>query len=141
MASGFSVMWGNKINDKVWRATDFTPATSYWIALFINATAGTYLRANDIASAQEVAGGSYARVEVRGSTGNTWGVSSGGLSVQSNDITFPAATGNWGSIISVAVMDASTAGNVVLYGDLPVPKPVSTPDIFKVPAGYFQSQF
>jgi len=142
MATGYSLLYANKINDAVFRKTDFIAAipASYWVALFINTLAGTHLRADDYASAQEVSGGAYARVEVRGSTGITWGTSSGGLTTQTGDITFPAATGNWGTVYAVGLMDAVSAGHVVLYADLSVPKAVSTPDVFKVPSTYFQCQ-
>jgi hypothetical protein len=140
MASGYSVLWANKINDLMFLNTAVTVPTSYWIGLFINASAGTHLRANDLASAQEVSGGSYVRMEIRGSTGIIFATSAAGLTSQDDDITWPQATGNWGSVVSVALIDASTAGNVVFYADLGIPKAVSTPDIFKIPAGFLQSQ-
>lgn len=142
MASGLSIYQANKVVDKIMRATDFTPTASYWVALFTNAGAAAFLRTNDIGSATEVGAGlAYARVQVRSGSSITWAVASGGWSEQAGDITFSQATGSWGTVYTAALMDAATAGNVILYGDLDVAKVVSPPDIFRIPAGFFDIQF
>jgi len=140
MASGFSVYAANRLLDKVLRDTAFTTPTSYWVALFTHPTqAATYLRANDAGSAVEVSTTStgYARQEVRGSTGITWAAASGGSTAQSLEITFSQALASWGTVYTVALMDAAIGGNVWAYSDLSPPRGISSPDIFRVPAGQF----
>lgn len=140
MASGFSVYAANKILDKVLKDTAFTTPTSYWVALFTHPTqAATYLRANDIVSAAEVStsGTGYARVEVRGSTGIIWGAASAGSASQNLEVSFSQASSSWGTVYTVALLDAATNGNVWAYADLSPSRTIASPDVFRVPAGQF----
>jgi hypothetical protein len=79
------------------------PATLY-VALFTTAptesTAGT-----------EVSGGSYARQAV---TLPAYSAGSGGGS-NSAIVNFPTATGSWGTVVAVGLMDAASAGNLLMY--------------------------
>src|ERR1700722_3141598 len=63
----------------------------------------------------EVSGGSYARVEVVNSNVQWTGPSATWPAVSSNtnNITFPAATADWGSPGFFAIYDASTGGNLI----------------------------
>ncbi len=94
---------------------------------------------NDAGSAKvEVSGGSYARVAVTSSLANWAGTQSAGSTTASsgssgttsnnNAITFPAPTGNWGSIVAAEIYDASSGGNPLLYGSLGTPKTVNNGD-------------
>lgn len=68
----------------------------------------------------EVSGGAYARIAIASSSTN-WTVSSSTYpSVVSNAIAqaFAQATASWGTVVSWALMDASTAGNILFYGRL-----------------------
>jgi hypothetical protein len=56
----------------------------------------------------EPAGNAYARVAFA-----DWARTNNTVSNNSN-VTFPEATGNWGTITHFAVMDASTGGNVLM---------------------------
>jgi hypothetical protein len=51
----------------------------------------------------EVSGGSYARTAV------TFGAPSNGVSTNSASVTFPTATGTWGTVTHVGILDASTS--------------------------------
>lgn len=80
-----------------------TRPTTLWLALFTavsNAEAGT---------GTEVAGGSYARVQVT----SAFGASTDGAGSNSSVITFPDPTGNWGTVTHFGIIDASTGGNPV----------------------------
>lgn len=90
-------------------------------------TADDGLEANTQTS--EVSGGSYAR-ELAGLS-----ASSDGTSSNASDITFTTATGSWGTITTVALLDASTAGNVLMYSPLDASKAVASGDTFKINAG------
>lgn len=137
MASGLSVYLANKVLDKIMGGVDWTPTTSYWVAAFNASNSATYLRSNTLGSASEVAGNNYSRVQVRAGSSVAWGTAAAGHTENDTDISFPQASGSWGTIYACALMDASTAGNVVAYGDLVTPKPVTSPDIFKIPATFF----
>ena len=122
----------NKIIDWLFRAQTFSPPATLYVALF---TTGD----NDADSSKvEVSGGSYARVAVTPSLANFAGTQSagsttassgtGGTTSNNNAITFPAPTGNWGSIVGVGVYDASTSGNLLFYGALGTNKTVNNGD-------------
>ncbi|MCH7909854.1 MAG: hypothetical protein IIB38_09595 [Candidatus Hydrogenedentes bacterium] len=77
----------------------------------------------------EVSGGSYAR-ELAGLS-----ASSDGTSSNAGDITFTTATASWGTITTVALLDASTGGNVIMYSALDASKTVASGDTFKMNTG------
>ena len=112
----------NKILDHMLRAQSFTPPTTVYVALYTVAP-------SDSGGGTEVSGGSYARQPV------TFSAASGGSITNSADITFPQATADWGTIVAVGLFDASTAGNLLWYGNLTTSKTVNSGDIFKISAG------
>lgn len=109
----FSTYLSNQVLDWL-KATTFVaaPATSY-VALYTTAP-------GDDNSGTEVTGGSYARVAVTNSSG--WSAKaddSGGRAVtNAADVTFPAATGSWGTVTHVAILSASSAGNLWFWNEL-----------------------
>lgn len=105
--------------------TPFTAPTNLYLALFTvaptDATAGT-----------EVSGGNYARVKV------TWGTPSGGSVANTASLRFPAsgtATSNYGTIVALGLLDASTAGNLLVYGNLSATVTINTGDTYTITAG------
>lgn len=70
----------------------------------------------------EVSGGSYARVSI------SWGTIASGSVSNSGAVTFPTASGSWGTVTHVGIMDASTSGNMLYKGALGVSKTVGTGD-------------
>jgi hypothetical protein len=121
----------NKIIDWLLRAQVFTPPATSYVALFTVAP-------SDTGGGTEVSGGSYARVAVASSLANWAGTQSAGSTVASsgtggttsnnNAITFPAPTANWGSVVAMGIFDASTAGNLLIYGNLSTAKTVNNGD-------------
>lgn len=83
----------------------------------------------DAGTGTEVSGGSYARQTA------TFAAPSNGVSTTSADITFPQATGNWGTITHIGIWDALTAGNLLYHTPLDASKAIDTGDIFKIAAG------
>lgn len=65
----------------------------------------------------EVSGGSYARVAVTNNDTN-WPDASGRQKANGTAITFPQPTGTWGTVDGWELRDASTAGNIIIDGDL-----------------------
>ena len=93
---------------------------------------------SDTGGGTEVTGGSYARVAVSSSLVNWAGTqaaastvaSSGNTGTTSNNgaITFPAPTANWGVVTGLAVFDAASGGNMLIWGALGVSKTVNNGD-------------
>jgi hypothetical protein len=124
MAGSFTDYTENKVLDHVVGKTSFTmPST--WLALFTVAP-------TDAGGGTEVTGGSYAR---KATTGADWSAASGGATTNANALAFVVATGSWGTIVAAALMDAATAGNMLVWGDLAVNKTVSSGDTLSFAAG------
>jgi len=70
----------------------------------------------------EPSGNGYARVAVTNNTTNFTPIASppaSGYTMQNNQpVTFPSATGSWGTITYFGLYDASTSGNLVGFGAL-----------------------
>ena len=109
------------------RNTAITGEAAAYVALFTDSASLAGLEAGTLTG--EVSGGSYAR-ELAGLS-----APSGGVSANASDITFPTATGDWGAVTYVALMDADSAGNVLMYSALDTPKTVASGDTFKISAG------
>jgi len=76
----------------------------------------------------EVNGGSYARTAI------TWGSPASGAVSNASDITFPTATGDWGTIVAAAIWDEE-GDHMLWWGPLAVSKTIATGEIFKVLTG------
>lgn len=118
----FSDFMENKIIDHMLRNQSYTPPATIYLALFTAAP-------SDAGGGTEVTGGSYARQAV------TLSAASGGASANSADITFPAATADWGTVTHVALMDALSGGNMLMHTPLDASKTVNNGDTFKINAG------
>lgn len=82
---------------------------------------------NDAGGGTEVSGGSYARASVN-TTGGFNAPTTGGLTDNAADITFPTPTANWGTIVAVGVLDAASGGNLLFHGGLTTSKTVNNGD-------------
>lgn len=138
----------NALVDHIFRDTAFTKPSTIAIALCTAAPTD----ASTGATITEVSNsGSYARQNLAASTSN-WantqasgtGASSGtsGTTSNSSAITFPTATGDWGAITHVAILDSTTygAGNVLFWGALSATKTVTSGDTFQFSAASLQIQ-
>ncbi len=83
----------------------------------------------DANTGTEVSGGSYARTSV------TFGAPSNGASTNNAAVEFPQATGSWGTVGWIGILDASTSGNLLYHTALDVSKTIDTGDIFKIATG------
>lgn len=109
------------------RNVAITGQAAAYVALFTDAASSAGLEAGTLTG--EVSGGSYAR-ELAGLS-----ASANGISANAGDITFTTSTGDWGIITYVALMDAITAGNVLMHSTLDTAKTVLSGDTFKINAG------
>lgn len=81
----------------------------------------------------EVSGGSFARVSITSGTG-AWSAPADAGSAKritnSNALTFPTPTANWGTITHWAIMDVATlgSGNMLVYGALGTARTVLSGD-------------
>ena len=112
----------DKLLDHVLRATSYTSPTTVYMGLYTSDP-------GDDNSGTEVSGGSYARQVV------TMNAASGGSMDSASDITFPQATGSWGTVSHIGLLDAITAGNLLMHTPLTTSKTIETGDIFKIAAG------
>lgn len=121
----------NNIIDFVLRGQTFTPPSTLYVGLFTSAP-------SDTGGGTEVSGGSYARVSLASSLVNWAGTQGAGTTTASTGtsgttsnntvISFPAPTANWGTITYVGLFDASTSGNLIIYGALSASKTVNNGD-------------
>jgi len=80
----------------------------------------------DAGSGNELSGSSYARQDIN------FSASSSGAAVSSGVVTFPTATGTWGTITHIGVHDAASSGNLLFHGALTASKVIATGDVFQV---------
>jgi hypothetical protein len=118
----------DKVNELLVGKTAFTlPST--WLALYTSDPTETG------SAGTEVTGTGYAR---KATVGADWGASSGGVIANANALTFPQAGGSWGGgspITHWALRDASTGGNMLIYGTVTTPKVVASGDTPSFAAG------
>jgi hypothetical protein len=104
------------------RNTTYTSVATVYVSLWTSDP-------TDAGSGTEVSGGSYARTAV------TFGAPSSGLSTNSADVTFPTATGTWGTVGWIGINDALSSGNLLYHTPLDVAKAITTGDVFKIATG------
>lgn len=100
-----------RILEHVFRGIQYDPPANRYVALYkTNPT--------DADTGVEVTGGGYARQLVTfGPEANRWIPSN-------NDVEFPEATTDWGTVTHVGIRDALTGGNLLVYGPLASPKEI-----------------
>lgn len=85
----------------------------------------------DASGLAEPSGNGYARVVTSGST---WNAASSGSATNAAAITFPTATGSWGTITHFATFDASSGGNMLASNALGSSQAISTNQIARFAA-------
>ena len=125
MASGKYQYLSQKMLNFLFNGGVFAAPGTLYVALFTVAptisTTGT-----------EATGSAYARLSVTSNTTN-WPTISGSTTTITNNttLTMATATGNWSSssnMTDAGLWDASSAGNLLYWGDLTVAKPVLNGD-------------
>jgi len=122
----FSNYWENKILDHVFMKQAYTQPSHIYVAL------STADPGEDGSGIAEPSGNGYARVET---SDTDWTNASNGHIENANDIEFPEATGDWGTITHFALFDAATGGNMLAYGSLSQSKTIGSGDTAKFKAG------
>lgn len=110
----------NNVLNVALRGIAFTPPATIYVALYTVAPGvgggGT-----------EVAGGAYARQTV------TLTAPVSGQCSNTADVLFPVASLSWGTIVSFALLDASSGGNMLYFGNLSTPRLVLVSDQVRFP--------
>jgi len=112
----------NALINATLRNTSYTSPATVYVGLYTSDP-------TDANTGTEVSGGSYARTAV------TFGAPSNGVSTNSAAVEFPQATGTWGTVGWIGLLDASTGGNLLYHTPLDASKTIASGDIFKIAIG------
>lgn len=112
----------NKLLDHVLRNVSYTSPTTVYVGLFTSDP-------TDDNTGTEVSGGSYARQILSVTT------ASGGIVTSSADVTFPQATGSWGTVSHIGLLDSLTSGNLLMHTPLTTSRAIESGDILKISTG------
>ena len=122
--SGFSDYLEDKVLDHVFGCNAYSAPGTLYVALYTVAP-------SDTGGGTEVSGGAYARqtgaFTVSGTNPTT--------ATNSAAIEYPTATANYGTVVAVGILDASSSGNLLAYSTLDSSKVVSSGDVFRFNAG------
>ena len=133
MSNAASNYLEDKLLDHTLGNTAFTQPSTLYVALFYGTAAGVLTNLEAGTLTDEITQGNYSRQTV------AFSASSSGATSNSGTVTFPVATANYdGAVTCVAVMDASSSGNVLFYGELTTSKTVTTGDTFQIATGNLQ---
>ncbi|RPH52608.1 MAG: hypothetical protein EHM91_00075 [Planctomycetota bacterium] len=122
--------------DHQFRSAPYAKPTAAWVALYTAAP-------SDPGGGTEVTGGGYARVNLppldtnwTATQGGVAGASSGtsGTTTNAVIVTFPVPSADWGTVTAVAIYDAPTGGNPLVWAPLTTPRDIKAGD----PAPRFQ---
>ena len=111
----------NKVLDFVFSGGSFSQPGTKYLALYTVAP-------TDSSAGTEVTGGGYVRQTVTLTT-------SGSDTTNSGAVEYATATAGYGTVVAVAVLDASSGGNMLAYAPLTANKTIGVGDVFRVPAG------
>lgn len=122
----------NKIIDWFFRGQTFTPPAGLHVGLLTAAP-------SDTGGGTEVSGNNYSRVNLAPSLTNWAGTQAAGSTVASTGntgttsnnsaINFPTPSGSWGAVTHFGIWDAATAGNLLYYAALTIPKTIAQNDV------------
>jgi hypothetical protein len=112
----------NALINATLRNTSYTSPATVYIGLYTSDP-------TDANTGTEVSGGSYTRTAV------TMGAPSNGVSTNSAAVEFPQASGSWGTVGWIGILDATSSGNLLYHTPLDTSKTISSGDIFKIAIG------
>lgn len=119
-----------EVLDQLFGGQDYVEPANWEIAL--STTTPTDAGANFT----EPVGNGYARVVYANDKGASgWNNAAAGLVDNKVDITFPAATGAWGTVTHFGIYDQSSPENLVAWGVLTASKVIGDGDTAKFAAG------
>ena len=112
----------NALINATLRNTSYTSPSTVYVGLYTSDP-------TDANTGTEVSGGSYTRTAV------TMGAPSNGVSTNTAAVEFPQASGSWGTVGWIGILDATSSGNLLYHTALDTSKTISSGDIFKIAIG------
>lgn len=122
----FSDFWENAVLNHLFDNTAYPAPGTIYVAL------STADPTDDGSGIAEPVGNNYARVAT---TGVTWTTSTAGTLNNGAMITFPTASGSWGTVSYWALFDALSGGNMLAHGSVTTPKAITLNDVVSFPVG------
>ena len=114
----------NALINATLRNTSYTSPSTVYVALFTSDP-------TDAGSGTECSGSGYARQSA------TFSAPSNGSASTNADVSFPQATGAWGTITHFGIFDASSSGNLLYHGALTASKTIASGDLLKITSTNF----
>lgn len=111
----------NALLDEVFGGVNYTPPTTLYIGLSTSAP-------TEAGGVTEPTGNGYARASVTNNATNWPATGGDGTKANGTVITFPQASGDWGTVTYFFIADALTAGNILATGSLGVSKTIGSGD-------------
>lgn len=132
-AGEISTYLADELLDHVFNNAAYTAPGTTWVGL-ATATISDTTTGDTIG---EPSGGAYARaqVNVNGGASPTWDLAASSVVDNGGTITFATATASWGTVTGVAILDASTSGNVLFYDNAQTDQAVGSADLWRYNAG------
>jgi len=112
----------NEILDHVLGTGSYTMPSTIYVGL----STGSF---GDDDSGTELSGSGYTRQSI------TFAAASSASAASSATVTFPTATGSWGSISHYGIYDASTSGNLLIHGAFSAAKTIGSGDVLRINSG------
>jgi|TARA_X000001382_G_scaffold73455_1_gene51241 hypothetical protein len=122
--AGFSDYLEDKVLKHVFGGSAYSAPSTLYVALYTVAP-------TDTGGGTEVSGGGYTRKTAAFTVSGTNPTQASNTAA----IEYPTATANYGTVVAVGVLDASSSGNLMAYANLTSSKVVSTGDVFRFNAG------
>lgn len=120
----FSDYLEDALLDHVFKTAALSVPTNLYVAL------STADPLDDASALAEPSGNNYARVNH-----NAWAEAASGAISNTGAVTFPEASGSWGTVTHFAIFDAATDGNMLVHGELAASKAIGDGDTFSFPSG------
>lgn len=126
---GWSDYLVNKLLDLMFRNIAYTQPATY---LGLTTTVSS-----DAAAGTEATGGSYARLLTNkvGGASPAWATVAAGATALNQQTDLVVATGSWGTIVSSAIYDALTTGNMLIYDNNTADQAVASGDTWRYASG------
>ena len=121
MINQFSTYLQNALLNAAFRDTSYSSPSAVYVALFTTEPAA------DGTGGTEVSGNGYSR-----KVATFAAPSSGVIANSAVPVSFPVATGGWGTVVAIGIYDASTSGNLLALGPLMSSTAVLTGQIFEL---------
>lgn len=108
--AGFTNYVVHKLLDLMFRNTAYAQPATY-VAL------ATATMSDTSTTPTEPSGNNYSRTIVNKASGASpaWSAVASGAANNANTITLPTPSGTWGTVVSAALCDAATVGNILIY--------------------------